>query len=267
MTLADLHVHSTFSVDGDDEIDALCRAAVDRGLGAICITEHYDLNPSDEGYGYYRYEAYSTALAAARERYAGRLEVLKGIEFGEPHRYSAQFEWARAQDFDVILGSVHWLGDTWIGDRGLVDGMRLSAVFERYYREVLAAVRHGGFDVLAHLDLPKRYWKAGHEPDGLLDEVLAAMIDQGIALEINTSPLRRGLSETCPGPTLLARYVSRGGRLMTLGSDAHRTAEVGADLDHALALAHAAGGTVGLVRAHRFVPLDVTPGGQGSSAT
>ena len=176
-----------------------------------------------------------------------------------PTATPSQLEWANRQDFDVIIGSVHWLGDAWLGDRALTERMPLPAIFEGYYGEVLAAVRCGGFDILAHPDLPKRYWHASHEPESLLDEIFAAMVAGGVALEINTSPLRRGGDETCPGPSLLARYIHQSGRRMTLGSDAHRATEVGADLDHALALAQAAGGEVGLLRERHFVPLGDTP--------
>ena len=89
---ADLHVHSTFSVDGHHGLREMCLAGIERGLAAICFTEHFDLNPLDQGYGYFDKAGFFRAIDDLRRELGGRIEILKGIEFGEPHRYPKEFE-------------------------------------------------------------------------------------------------------------------------------------------------------------------------------
>ncbi len=45
---ADLHVHSSFSDDGQDEVAAILRECAKRGLGAVSITDHNSLAGSEE---------------------------------------------------------------------------------------------------------------------------------------------------------------------------------------------------------------------------
>ena len=52
-----------------------------------------------------------------------------------------------------------------------------------------------------------------------------------MVIEINTSSLRKGHSETMPGDELLALYKDCGGRYVAVGSDAHEVQDVGADGD------------------------------------
>lgn len=260
MLIVDMHVHTGHSVDARDDMDAMCRAAIDAGLDAIAFTEHYDLNPDDMGYGFFRPDAYSRAIDEARTRYGDRLEILKGIEFGEPHEYPAELErMAATGDFDVILAGVHWMNGAFVGDGALRRRLSIEAIFEAYYEAVYRTVMVGGFDVLAHVDLPKRYlgeWAMTPAAADTPDAMLAELVRAGIALEINTSPLRRGLDECAPDLPILRRYAAAGGGPITLGSDAHSTGGIAADFDRALALARQAGvGPVSLVRQRHFVPL------------
>jgi histidinol phosphatase-like PHP family hydrolase len=88
----------------------------------------------------------------------------------------------------------------------------------------------GGFDALAHADFPKRYLKEKVEPRAdLLADMVAALVSKGIALELNSSPLRKGCKERYPSELILRAYLDSGGRAVTLGSDAHRGDDVGAD--------------------------------------
>jgi histidinol-phosphatase (PHP family) len=50
---ADNHIHSTFSVDAKDSSEAMVRAAIAKGLRAVCFTEHIDYNPRDHGDGFF----------------------------------------------------------------------------------------------------------------------------------------------------------------------------------------------------------------------
>ena len=228
----DTHVHSTFSIDGKATLEDMVESAIGKGFDAICFTEHFDLNPLDSGTGFFDYEAWSRAIEKARERYAGRIEVLKGLEFSEPHRYPAALERFGRMDFDFILGSVHWIGDDWIGDPDYVRRTPLEDIYARHYEETLAACRSGGFDALAHADFPKRYLKDKVEPRAdLLADMMAALVAKGIALELNSSPLRKGYSERYPSDLIIGAYLAAGGRAVTFGSDAHAPGDLGADFD------------------------------------
>ena len=55
------------------------------------------------------------------------------------------------------------------------------------------------------------------------------MINNNICLEINTSSLRKGLTESMPGKEILSIYKSRGGKYVTVGSDAHKPEDLAAD--------------------------------------
>ena len=67
------------------------------------------------------------------------------------------------------------------------------------------------------------------------------MLDKDRIIEINTSSLRKGHSETMPGKELLQIYADCGGRYVTVGSDAHVEQDVGADYEAAKELAEACG--------------------------
>ncbi len=254
--IADMHVHSRFSVDGKDDMMTMCRAAVGRGMRYICFTEHFDMNPRDYGFGYFAFERFSEAIDVARDEFGDSISILKGLEFSEPHLYPREFEAMLKKDFDVILGAVHWLGQYIIGQKELEENFSPKEIFEKYYTEVMKATRFGGFDVLAHLDLPKRYLKTSYSKLDLVYEILSSLDGSGILLEINTSPLRKGLDECSPDKDLLERYAEHGRRRVCLGSDAHSAAEIGAGLEQAQDLVSQSRLEAGIFRQRRFLPFD-----------
>jgi histidinol-phosphatase (PHP family) len=237
----DIHVHSNHSCDAKSTMDEMCRSAISKGVSVICFTEHVDMNPKDEGVGYFQYEKYSADIELAREKYQQHLTILKGIEFSEPHLYPTEFETVTRADFDFVLGSVHWLeefGPYWEDDSRLLPTFPAQRLFEVYYNEVLKTIRFGGFDSLAHMDFPKRYLLNKYEPQGILDEITGELVKRGIALEINSHPIRKGYPEINPSDNICAIYSKHGGIKVTTGSDAHRDANVGQDFDHLARIIH-----------------------------
>jgi histidinol-phosphatase (PHP family) len=227
----DMHVHSNHSIDSKTTINEMCQAAVQKGFKYICFTEHYDMNPHDDGYNFYNYEKYARDLDKAHETFSSELTILKGIEFGEPHRYPQHFEKILKNGYDFVLGSIHWLGKNWVGEKVFQEKYDIRQIYEMHYKEILNAVQFGGFDSLAHIDFPKRYLAGQYEPLAEIDAIMQEIVKHHMALELNTSPIRKGLAEICPSKTIMDLYVKNGGSKITVGSDAHTTEHIGGDFD------------------------------------
>jgi histidinol-phosphatase (PHP family) len=124
--------------------------------------------------------------------------------------------------------------------------------------------RIGGFDVLGHLDVPVRTGfdiYGGYDPrahEEVIRPVLRNCIARGIALDVNTSALRRDARVLMPGLEILRWYVEMGGERVTLGSDAHRPEQVASHFGTAVAAVKAAGlaaVTQFVLRQPRLIPV------------
>lgn len=67
----------------------------------------------------------------------------------------------------------------------------------------------------------------------LIDKILIKLIEKNIGIEINTSALRYGLRDFHPCRKILKRYKELGGKIITMGSDAHRALDITRDFDKA----------------------------------
>lgn len=89
--------------------------------------------------------------------------------------------------------------------------------------------------------IPKRYYGEIYYEEAKVREIFKHLLDKDMVIEINTSSLRKGHSETMPGDELLALYKDCGGRYTTVGSDAHEVLDMGADGGAARTLVHGYG--------------------------
>jgi histidinol-phosphatase (PHP family) len=92
--------------------------------------------------------------------------------------------------------------------------------------------------------LPKKF---GHRPPDkdlkeMVQPVLDRMAEAGMGMELNTSGLRKPVSEIYPSPVIVSLARERDIPIC-FGSDAHSPSEVGAGFALALALAREAGYT------------------------
>ena len=148
--------------------------------------------------------------------------------------------------FDFLIGSVHWVGGWSIDSHEVTfefDRRGIDRAWEDYF--VLAAdlAGRGAVDVLAHIDLPKKFGhQPGAEPLHLYRPVVEAAAASGTAVEVSSAGLRMPIETPYPSPTFLKMFFEAGVGI-TLASDAHTADLAGHEHEMLMAYAMAAGYT------------------------
>lgn len=224
---ADMHIHSKYSFDSTEEILNYIKKAEENNINYIALTDHI--------------EFYNQSLSEVIERINKRnkeidelqkdtnVTILKGLEISEPHLYYDNIKKLKNYiDIDVILGSIHHL-----------DNMSLrkkkddSTAINRYLNELLNMVTTSDIDVVAHIDYIKRFIDNPKFNKIILNEILAIIKSRNLALEVNTSGVRRNCG-SFPSNEILDMYKSLGGNRITVGSDAHTLNEFNEGYDEIL---------------------------------
>ena len=143
-----------------------------------------------------------------------------------------------ADKLDFVLLSLHQIDNKEFWDGSYTEGKSQQEYNEHYYNELLNVMRvFKNYSVLAHLDLINRYDRAGIYPfekvKDIVTEILRLAIADGKGIEINTSSWHYGLTDTQPSRAILKLYRELGGRIITIGSDAHMTRYLGDHIDDA----------------------------------
>jgi len=246
---ADNHVPSQWSWDADDgDMDRTCARAVELGLPSIAFTEHADWVRGETAV--FDAAGYFECLERCRAAYPD-LRILSGVEMGEPHWFPERVATLLAAGFDRVLASMHcieWEGRTTdAAHRGFLTSDAVDGMFRKYLGEVLAMVESDvPFEVIAHLDYPKRYWPDQPAYDdapfeGEFRAVLRAAARRDLALEVNTTRGRDPARYLCPGPVVLGWWCEEGGKAVSFGSDAHSVEHVAAGFHLAQDMVTAAG--------------------------
>ena len=252
---ADLHTHTALCRHASGAPEEYLAAALKASLAYWGVSDHF---PAPAGYdAAFRMAPaelpqYFGILDSLREAAQGTdLKVLAAVEFdyvpGRMDEVFAALDPLRPK-FDYLIGSVHYVGDFAFDDPDkLAEWPRygVDAVWDGYLAGLKDFVELGGFDVMAHSDLPKKF---GFRPSNY-EKVVRGMTDiyahaaaKGIRLELNTAGLRVAADEIYPSPELL-RAAFRAGMKITLGSDAHKPEHVAYGFDRAAELARAVGWT------------------------
>lgn len=168
-------------------------------------------------------EGYVEAVVAARD---SGLSVKLGLEVDFfPGSIDAVLDLIRPYPWDYLIGSVHWIGG-WAIDasHSLFEFERrgVERAWEQYFELETELAASGTVDVLAHVDVIKKYGiRPPVDPDPWYRSVVAAAAATGTAVEVSSQGLRNPADEVYPAPPLLARFREADVPI-TLASDAHR---------------------------------------------
>jgi histidinol-phosphatase (PHP family) len=243
MTLvADYHLHTVLCKHAIGQPSDFEKRAFDLGLCEIGFSDHM---PSVDGYDPKHrmvLEEFPRYLEMIQElAQKANIPIRLGIEADYYTGCEAFLEkWLSSQDFDFVLGSIHFL-DGWGFDDPeqlpVWERVDVSETWERYFVLQRKLVETGLFDVVAHMDLPKKFGHSLYNSSikRLVEPVLDLMALKGMTLEVNTSGLRRPVQEMYPSRLILSMAKERGIPIC-FGSDAHRPEEVGFGFEKAIRL-------------------------------
>ena len=193
--LSDFHIHTSFSGDSETPPRDQAEAALRLSMSEICITDHHDygtreMSPIDFTLNF---SSYFPAMRALQAEYAGRLRINIGVEIGLMLREKEYLEALEKElEVDYLIGSSHFIDAIDVYDRTFYSGRSEKAAYRRYFESTLERVRlMDCFDSLGHLDFPIRYGPTKNK--NYLPEDYMEVIDE----------------------------------ILTVGSDAHKAAEVG----------------------------------------
>ncbi|OGO20747.1 MAG: hypothetical protein A2Z14_16670 [Chloroflexi bacterium RBG_16_48_8] len=243
----DYHIHTHFSCDSNASMISMCRAAIEASIPEIGISEHFDLHPKDAYAGFFNADKWWEELRRCQKEFHDVLLIRAGIELSEPHCYPKAVEQlVQNYPWDYAFGALHRVGDDLVFEEAYFNRAEQTA-YADYFTELQRMIQSGFFDILAHMDIVKRY---GFEKYGRFDpenyeeqirSILQTLAHRDLALELNTITLRRSIKETSPSKQILQWFREEGGQWVTLGSDAHSPEEVGLGIEKGLSLIQSSG--------------------------
>ena len=232
--LSSVHVHSKLC-DGKNTLDELAVTAWKAGLKTLGFSGHSH-TPCDIEYCMTRSRTalYRAQVAKLKERYAGKMDILCGLEWDlnsddDPAAY------------DYTIGSAHYVRGPKTGRYYEIDFRPADmaaciqddfdgdglAVVEAYFRNVEQVVAHkptilGHFDLIKKINGGSKFFDEDapryHAAAGAALEAAAAA---GVVMEVNTSGVYRGYrKDFFHGEALLRRWRELDGEVV-ITADAH----------------------------------------------
>jgi putative hydrolase len=206
----DCHLHSDWS-DGGSPIEEMALAAVELGHEYMVLTDHSPRLTVANGLPPARLRRQLDRVAKLNEALPAGFRILTGIEVDILPDGSLDQEDALLERLDVVVGSVH-------------SNLREEA--PRMTRRMLAAIANPHLDILGHMtgrkvaatgagDRGHRASRTRPPSDFDLDKVIAACVEHGTAIEINSRPDR------LDPPKRMLRVAVEAGCLFSIDTDAH----------------------------------------------
>ncbi len=257
--MLDYHLHLWPHSERDpvlnlDQIAEYCEKAQAAGVTELALTEHlHRFTQIDHVVGeFWRHDEPSPALQASMASYwdfharsdldAYVESALEAKKAGLPVVIGLEVDYYRGRmdkvadllagyPFDVLLGSVHWLG-AWrfddLSDEISMDEWSVRQVdqcWDDYTEAIEELAATQTCDVLAHPDLIKVVGKHPDSPVEWWDRIAEAAVTHDMAAEVSSAGWRKPVDEQYPAQPLLERFVA-GGVPLTTASDAHHAHHV-----------------------------------------
>ncbi|THV96067.1 histidinol phosphatase [Aureobasidium pullulans] len=267
------HSHSgQFCAHATCTLEEMVQQAISLKMDTFALTEHIprdtaDLYPEevDAQKLVEIFDAYYPEALRLREKYASHITILIGFE-GEwirPSSHTIIKDLLSRYKFDFFVGSIHHTltkpidfdHDMYYEARTIAGGSDedvFAAFFDEQY-DMLKALTPplvGHFDLIRlKSDDPERNWTTMPAVWEKIVRNLDFVASYGGILELNSSAIRKGMSEPYPKAEICKEFVKNGGRF-ALSDDSHATSQVGLNFSKVLSFVE----NTGIEEIHYFTP-------------
>jgi len=186
----DLHSHTTWSADGKSTMEEMARAAKARGYSYLAVTDH----------SHYLRDGKLAAQRKELDALNAKLKpfrLLHGVEVNIRANGTLDVSDEDLAELDWVVASIH------------------AAFSTNPTERIIAAMENPHVDVIGHLTGRKINKRGPMHVD--LEQVFAAAVETGTALEINSQPDRLDLRDAD------ARLAGERGVRIVVSTDAHST--------------------------------------------
>lgn len=253
--LADYHIHSKYSDDSEEDLEKIIETAINKGIGEICFTDHVDYGIKLDKDVFEKidenakkdwikkigridlnvdYPNYFKEIEELREKYKEKITIRQGLEFGMQVHTIKDFQKLfdkYKEKFDFVILSCHQVNDKEFWTNEFQKGKSIDEYNAEYYEEIYRVMnRYSDYSILGHLDHIQRYNETIYpfeKSREIIVKILKKVIEDNKGIEVNTSSFRYGLKELTPERDILKLYHELGGKIITIGSDAHKAENVG----------------------------------------
>ena len=218
----DQHLHTHHSFDSEEAIENYLAVTSNQ----LVTTEHLDFHNPAEDFkdsipDFTRYQQEFTKVEETYQR-----PLLRGIEVGYvPSQKDIIKEFLVGKPYDVVLLSTHQDGEIDFMDP-VVRTYDVKKLIEAYYTQMLQSIKDmPEANILTHFDYGVRQINITAEDyqklaEPLLIEIFKAAIEANLAVELNAKSFVKYNNQHLY-EYAIPLYISLGGKLFTLGSDAH----------------------------------------------
>ena len=231
----DQHVHSSFSFDSNEDLENYINVS---NNSDIITTEHLDfenpiINYKDSSIDYLKYVE---QIKNSNKKYSNKF--FSGIEIGyTPYSEKRIEDFLKDKNFNLKLLSIHQNGnyDYMCVNKKLIS---LEVLIQEYFEQMIQALESSiEFNVLAHFEYGLRMIDISvTDFDNLasvfLNKIIELIVKKEIAFEVNTKSMYKYKKENLYN-YMIEKYIKKGGRFFTLGSDAHNIKEYAYKFDEA----------------------------------
>ena len=231
----DQHVHSSFSFDSNEDLENYINVS---NKNDIITTEHLDfenpiINYKDSLFDYLKYVGQIKNL---NKKYSNKF--FSGIEIGYTQKSEKKIkDFLKNKNFNLKLLSIHQNEnyDYMCVNKKLIS---LEVLVKEYFEQMIQALESSiEFNVLAHFEYGLRMIDISvTDFDNLtsvfLNKIIELIVKKEIAFEVNTKSMYKYKKENLYS-YMIEKYLKKGGKLFTLGSDAHNIKEYAYKFDEA----------------------------------